>query len=511
MQSGTCVELTGIHTNLPDLEILQEYLSVEFGWYLALNADRVLRVNGKPITVPPHEIHEREIVAKETSFKVKVICWNKKPSSEKSFTYLLSSSNKVVHKELSSLNNKSNFFTSVYVSSPWADKFSAQGEDLLSGPVHTVESPVWRAFSKELGEFTEKVYEDFLRRFVDAEIEKFSEDGVFPEYQGDDPAYAKWKLGNTKLLVRTIYIADPTVFSSLSKKQRKIIVRLLDKLALSNENDSLFGVLDSVLDLDANSLNMLSNQLKRTTLENIISTIECLQKRQQAVDKLREVMNHHHQHVSETPDLQLIIENNTWLFGPKYETLGAEEDTFTKVAKRLRDTLKDIEVVGTDDLEDGATIAGAKRQTDLFLARKIPTLNSLGQKIYRCIIIEIKRPSIALNKKHLRQLDDYAGILKEHPEFTSANMSFELILIGRKISSKDTEIHSRLSNALSKGEMGLVTDDGPSKRYVKNWFTVLDDFELSNGFMLEKLKLQRDSLSDCTKDQLVADLQTKTA
>ena len=159
-------------------------------------------------------------------------------------------------------------------------------------------------------------------------------------------------------------------------------------------------------------------------------------------------------------------------------------------------------------IEDEATVEGANRQSDLFLARKILSHDSFGRQIYRCIIIEIKRPSIALNVKHLRQLDDYAGIIKKYPEFSSENMHFELILIGRRISSADIEIASRMESQISKGEIGLVSDNPRMKRYVLNWYTLLDGFELSNDFLLKNLKLKRESLSDLSKESLVESLQT---
>mgnify|MGYP000297765560 CR=1 FL=1 len=51
-----------------------------------------------------------------------------------------------------------------------------------------------------------------------------------------------------KKLLKDIYIADPQVFHSLNGKQTKIIIRLLDTILVSNENDSIFEVLEGVLD-----------------------------------------------------------------------------------------------------------------------------------------------------------------------------------------------------------------------------------------------------------------------
>ena len=219
-------------------------------------------------------------------------------------------------------------------------------------------------------------------------------------------------------------------------------------------------------------------------------------------------MNEHYRDVLETPDLQQIIENNTWLFGPKYETLGAEEDTFTKIAKKFRDEAMAQGVIDEEDVENLADLKGAQRQTDLFLARRIPTIDSVGNPIYKCLIVEIKRPAASLNKKHLRQLQDYADIIRGFPEFDAENMYFELVLVGRKISSADKLIKRELLSLSSKGEPGLVSDGDPKmKLYVLNWYTLLNSFELSNSFMLEKLKLKRVEFDGLTRQELIKDLQ----
>lgn len=506
-QSGTLVVLEKANGGLPDHEEMLQLLSKEFGWFLALNPSKRLIFDGDPVLIPRHEMYEDVCQVGESKFDVKVIRWEDKPSSEKSYVYLLGSSGHPAHRELSSLNNKPNFFTSVYVQSTWADNFDPTRTLFTSG-LNTLDSDAWREVLKQVVTITRKIYDEFLRQFVERQIEKFEEEGVFPSYTGLPFEHASWRLANTKDLVRSIYTADPTFFNSLKRKQRKILIALLDRLAVSNENNSLLDVLSSVLELDPSSMEILASQLKRTTLENIISTIELLQRRQKAVHELREIMNVHYAEVLETPDLQKIIENNTWLFGPQYEILGAEEATFTKIAKKLRDTVKQVDSIEPLDLEGEATVEGANRQTDLFLARKIHTFDSFGNRYFRCVIVEIKRPSVALNVKHLRQLDDYAAIIKRHPEFTSEHTRFELILVGRKISDSDTEIPSRLKQQLSRGEIGLVTDDDRMKRYVLNWYTLLEGFELANAALLDCLKLQRDELSP-SKDELVDSLQSQ--
>lgn len=510
MDKGTCVELTLLHSSLPDRSELISILSNEFCCKLALDDKKRIFVNGTEIDIPEHEIKEVSFEIENNDFMVKGIRWDKKPATEKSFIYLTDSSGKIVHKESTTFNKKRDFHLSVFVSSIWADTFSSNGDDIFSTAKSNPDSKAWRQLVKNVLKFSRSIYDDFLRVQVEKAIQKLEEDGAFPTYNEYDITYASWKRNNIKQVVRSIYIADPQFLVSLTIKQKKIIIRLLDKMLVSNQNEDLFDILESVLDLSDSDLSRLASQLKKTKLENIISSIEELQRRRFAVEKLKLIMNEYYKEVLETPDLQKIIENNTWLFGERYETIGAEEDTFTKIAKSLRDSVYSINNIDEQDVENGEDIIGARRQTDLFLARRMPTFDSNGNKVFRCIIIEIKRPSIALNVKHLRQLEDYAGIIKRHPEFSSQNLHFELILIGRKISSQDIEIPTRLSNYAGRGDVGLVSDDANMKRYVKNWYTIFDTFELTNSFMLEKLQMERDIIEKKSREDLVKELQEES-
>ncbi|WP_415302108.1 ATP-binding protein [Alcaligenes sp. SJTW-7] len=511
-KTGTTVELLNLHTGLPTTGVLHNLLSVEFGWFLALNPAKRLRLNGDEVVVPSHDLIQQKLSLDDYEFDVSVLRWEQKPGSEKSYVYLLNSSGKTVDKKLSTFNHKGSFHTSIYVGSKWVDTFKPSGGDLDSPDATGFESEIWRKVARELNKITKSVYEDFLRRQAEREIEGYVADGVFPSYAGLTEDYKKWRFENTKNILRAIYTADPTALKSLKKSQKKIVVRLLDKLAVSNENDAIFEVLNSVLELDDASTKLFAKQLKSVTLQSIVSAIEVLRHRHEVADKLRTLMNDHYLDTLETPDLQGIIEANTWLFGSSYETLGAEEDTFTKIAKSLRDAVKGINDIALDDLEENEAraIEGANKQTDLFLARKVLHHDSMGRKIYRCIVVEIKRPSIALNYKHLQQLDGYAQLIKKHAEFGSDAMHFELILIGRKISVTDTEIRSRMQGQVAKGLPGLVSDDERMKRFVLNWYTLLDNFLLTNQTMIDALTLKRDSFSESSGPELIADMQKKT-
>jgi hypothetical protein len=505
LNTGTCVELRQFVGNkLPSNDELLSKFSSEFGWYLALNSEKSIFIDGKKVSVPEHELHEKNFLIDENEFIIKVIRWEEKPSSEKSFNYLVDR-NRIIHKELSKSNNKVTFYTSAYAFSKWFEEYNPETFGFY--PDYDKSQRVIKEVLDKMVMFQKEIYKNFLRIYVDKAIDKFEQNGYFPSYKNIALEYAHWRKENTKSVLKDIYIADPQIFNGLNAKPAKILIRLLDSILVSNENDTLMDVLEGVLDLTSDNLERLASQLKRTTLENVISTIEILQKRQQAIHELKEIMNNRYLEILETPDLQKIIENNTWLFGPQYTTLGAEEDTFTKIAINLRNEINDINIISLDDIEQGAVLEGVNKQVDLFLARKIPTFDSRGSQIYKCIIIEIKRPGISLNKKHLLQIDSYCEIISKHPAFNSSKMKFELILVGRKISKDDYQIKQRMNNLKDKAEYGLITNDDNIKCYVKDWFTIFDEFELSNNYLLSTLNSRLEDLTDKSTSNLIIDLQ----
>lgn len=513
-KSGTCVELSSLYSNakLPSENDLIDSFKKEFSWFLIVNSDKKLYLNGDEITVLAHSSFEKNIEIEMFDFKIKVIRWHEKPSHEKSCNYLVDSNNKVIHRELSKANNKIDFYTSCYALSEWNDTYNKDELEMESN--YANQQKILKKINKVMSDYLKVIYEEYLREYIDQKIDTYDEKGYFPSYIGYDNIYAEFRKKITKEAFKSIYLADPQVFAKLSTKPLKIIIRMLDKLLVSKENDAIFDVLDNVLDLSDTQVDLLAEQLKSTTLENIISTIETLQKRELAVNKLKELMDNHHENILETPDLQKIIENNTWLFGAQYEILGAEEDSFTKITQRLRGKVRGIDDIGTDDLDkndaiNAVVVDGLNRQVDLFLARKNKTFDTLNNPIYKCVIVEIKRPSASLNKKHMNQLLDYAEILSKFPEFNNGEIYFELILVGRKISKDDFSITSHLNSHKEKGEKGLVLHDGNIKCYVKNWYSIFQDFQLSNTYLLDNLKSKYEDLSTESKISLIDDLQGK--
>lgn len=509
VESGTCVVLRRFNKNLPELKLVTKQLENYFGWRLILNPNRTLLVNGKEIVVPRNQLKSRSFDIEGTSFNVNFIRWVNKPGDEKSYNYVVNNEGRVLYRTLSSFNKKPNFYLSTYATSDWFNHFDKNNTPLnLSGnPEESPSSKEFKLLQKEIFQYSQVLYEEFLKEFVDTKIQEFDEKGYFALNQHLSLEEASWRKQNTKNFVRSLYLTEPSIFNNTKEKPLIVLIALIDRLLVSNENDGILDVISNVLDLNEKDLESFSKQIHNSSLENIVSTIEALQRRQHSVEMLKHIMVEHYKEVLETPDLQGIIENNTWLFGNKYSILGAEEDDFQKVAKNLRDAVKNIDEITLEDVENGVQIEGIKRQTDLFMARRRPAFDARGKEVFQCTIIEIKKPAISLNKKHLEQIEEYAQIISQHPTFATDKMKFEIILVGRKISGADFKIKTALKTAENKGEPGLVfeSQDG-IKGYVKTWGTIFAEFELTNNYLLEKLKIKRKVL-DKSSFELLDNLQ----
>ena len=156
-------------------------LNIEFGWYLALNNSQSISINGREVTVPEHELHEIPLDIDGATFDIKIFRWNDKPTSEKSYNYLVNSTNKIVNKELSRFNKKLKFYTTAYACSKWADSYSTanDSEVFQENPKGTKE---YRKLSSKLLDLQRDIYNEFLRKYVDEEIKKYDEKGFFPSY-----------------------------------------------------------------------------------------------------------------------------------------------------------------------------------------------------------------------------------------------------------------------------------------------------------------------------------------
>jgi len=463
---------------------------------LKITINGVLLNTSKYSAIPHEEILGGDV------FNIRSVIWNEKPNQEESLIYFIDSLGEIVHKELSELNLKS-FYCSSYVSSKWFDDFNLNA-DLFSGGKN-LDSDVFINILNLAKIKLRDEYFKFRNAAADSLIEQYLREGVFPEMRGDNRVLNEFHREQLISTIKTIYEAEPAVFSKqLNKSQKRILIKLLDRIVQSNRLSELFEVLEGVVSLTEDEMGRISGLLQRTSLENITKTVEHIRDRLDIIQNFKSLIYDHRRFALEVPHIQKCIESNLWLFGEKYHLLTSEEEKFEQALRSL------LKFKSKEEYYDKKPIShpDKNREMDLFIAQKGFKVGDDDKKYFHHVVIELKRPSIKLGDKELAQLKTYKNVIANEPRFQDENSIWDFILIGNEISdSKITaaDLRSDLETNRIHGEAGLVQKTGNYRIFVKTWKQILNEFELryneiSNKLSLKELEIVSSSPNDLTED-----------
>lgn len=463
------------------------FLRNEFTWLLISNPKLKILINGVQLnTSEYHSIPHREKF-EEGIFDLKSVIWEEKPNQEKSLIYFIDSSNEIVHKELSELNLKG-FYCSSYVSSDWFDGFNRE-PGLFSGN----KNPESEVFVNILAVAKNKLrqeYINFRNSAADNLIQQYIKEGIFPEMNGDNRVLNEFHREQLISTIKTIYEAEPAVFSKqLNKSQKKILIKLLDRIVQSNKLSELFDVLDGVVSLSEDDMGRISGLLQRTSLENITKTFEHVRDRLDIIQSFKSLIYDHKKFTLEVPHIQKCIESNLWIFGEKYHLLTSEENKFEQALRTLLDFKSQGEYYDKTPL----THPDKNKEMDLFIAQKGFKVSDDDKKYFHHVVIELKRPSIKLGDKELEQIKKYKNVIASEPQFQDENSVWDFVLIGNEISESNisaANLRSDLETNRIHGEHGLVQKTGNFRIIVKTWKQILNEFELRYNEISNKLSLK---------------------
>lgn len=475
------------------------FLRNEFTWLLISNPKLKLIVNGVDVNQAKSESIPHREELEEGVFDLDSVIWDEKPNQEKSLIYFLDSSNEIIHKELSELNLKG-FYCSSYVKSDWFDGFNKELE-LLVGSKNTNSDTFDEILTLARSKLRQE-YIKFRNSAADNLIEQYINEGVFPEVSGDNRLMNEFHREQLISTIKTIYEAEPSVFSKqLNKSQKRILIKLLDRIVQSNRLSELFDVLDGVVSLSEDDMGRISGLLQRTSLENIAKTVENIQDRLDVIQSFKALIYDHKKFAYEVPHIQRCIESNLWLFGEKYHLLTSEEDKFDQA---LRSLLKFNE---KDDYYDKQLLThpDKNKEMDLFIAQKGFKVGDDDKKYFHHVVIELKRPSIKLGDKELAQIKTYKNVIANEPQFQDEKSVWDFVLIGNEISESNitaANLRSELVSNRMHGEPGLVQKTGNYRIIVKTWKQILNEFELRYDEISNKLSLQELKIVAGTPDKL---------
>lgn len=477
------------------------FLKAEFAWYLELNSEFKIVINGQELeyTSIIEENLPVEIITKQKTFNCKYLQWNVKPNDEYSRFYFLNSSLDVKATKTTLLNKKGDdFWHSVVVVDDFFEQEMLECKEDLSISPSLFENREARQTYKDLidklNAFLKEKRRPFLKEQAYKMIDKYKKDKVFPDF-GD----SEWEITRRKELeelVVNLYEVEPRVFVKLNNEQQAIFLQLLNLMMDSGERESLLKIIGSVVDLDKADRDELAKLLDSTRLKDIISTIKLISDRILMIEDLKKIVFLHELKAGEVKNLQKFIVNHYWIFGEEYRFVCAEEVKFEQALRKYIYLLRGVDENTFIDHPD------KYKEMDLFL-----TGAEHRNGAPHNLVIEIKNPTTIkkLTNKEYGQIETYIDVILKQDCFNDNREQWAFYLIGQDY---DDIVERKITDKLS----GLTMKGENFRLYVKKWSQIVNEVEMRLKFLLEKLKLERESLSKAvTLDDVMTEISVNSA
>ena len=501
---GTKVKFEGLSEDMSSAFVnkkLIPFLKAEFAWYLELNSEFKIIING-------NELEYNSIIEENSSvaigvglktFNCKYLQWNVKPNDEYSRFYFLNNSLDVKATKTTLLNKKGDdFWHSVVVVDDFFEQEMLECKEDMSISPSLFENKEARQTYKDLIDklngFLKGKRRPFLKEQAYKMIDKYKTDKVFPTF-GDSEWEVKRKEELEELVV-SLYEVEPKVFVKLNCEQQTIFLQLLNLIMDSGERDSLFKIIGEVVDLDFNDREEFAKLLETTRLKYVISTIKIIKDRILMLEDLKKIVFNHDLKAGEVKHLQRFIEQHYWIFGEEYRFVCAEEVKFEEALRKYVYILRGV------DEATYITHPDKFKEMDLFLAG---TEHRNGAP--NNLVVEIKNPTTIkkLTNKEYGQIETYIDVILKQDCFNDNREQWAFYLIGQDY---DDIVERKITDKLT----GLTMKGDNFRLYVKKWSQIVNDVELRLKFLLEKLKLERAELSKASSlDEIMDEVSENEA
>jgi hypothetical protein len=308
-------------------------------------------------------------------------------------------------------------------------------------------------------------------------IQDLKNAGIYP-YEGEPKDEVERKEREVFDITTHAVSSYSSVFKKADNPLKRMTLGLLRE-AVRHNPESIARILKAVFNLPKVRQDEFSVLLDRTELGHIISASSLIADRVVALKVLRDIVFEpmHRQTVKERGELDVLIRDNTWIFGESFHFTMAESG-LTKIMDRVSAELALAKTKG----RKGRKPDGKIGRIDSFMGRIVPHAN---RQHHEFLLVELKRPSLVLGRKELNQLEDYVNALIVQPDFLTTSTFWNFFLVGTEY---DDVVRERITQ--KDWPVGLLIDKPNHKVWVKSWAELIRDAEGRLSFVQEKLQIQ---------------------
>lgn len=449
-QRGCVVRITKISKSLNALlsRDARRSLVAKFAQFLIGHPDRQLIFDGSAIN-PKDAIRSRKqlrpiVVAfegREVRIAVEVIHWNELNRHREVF---LCGESGVPLQQMGDLFLGAACDGSVFATSPVFDQL--HNENLLQ----TAESSTEKGRSelvKALRTHVRSYFARLRRKAGQKVIEGLKDEGSYPYRRPAKSDIDRIERQVFDLCALNIHRHLPTFRDGMDPSARKLMLRMVQE-ALAQSPSSVGKIIREVLKLPADDAKKFASLLEDVPLTRVVNASHLIARRLDFLNFFRAItmLEPFDRTIRERTELHRILVDNTWIFGEEYH-LGTSDQGLRKVLE------KHIAILGRDELDqsaDAKLLATLMRQwnesrvgTNLSLDR-IPDVmlykrfTDRRADEYEFLVVEIKRPGVAIGNQEVQQLRSYAKAIVSTPWADQQRSKWVFIIISDGV-SEDVE------------------------------------------------------------------------
>ena len=209
-----------------------------------------------------------------------------------------------------------------------------------------------------------------------------------------------------------------------------------------------------------------SQLLDKTELGHIIGASSLVANRIVALKVLSQIVFEpkHRRTVKERGELDVLMRDNTWMFGEGFHLTMAEAG-LTQIMDRVSEEIATKRIKGTSVRK----LDGKIGRIDAFMGRVVPNENPNHREF---LLIELKKPSIKIGRKEMDQVEDYVNAILAQPDFINTSTQWNFYLV---TSEYDDVVRQRITQ--ENRPRGLFIDMPNHKVWIKSWSELIRDCE----------------------------------